>query len=174
MKAPALIVSSFTTALLLFTSGCASIMSGPNQTVSVKSNPQGAKATFYDKKGVPVACAETPATVTLKRRHDYVLKVEKEQYAPYETPVTGEMNSWYIGNLFFGGLIGLAIVDPATGAMWHLSPDDVTVELASVSSGKSSVLVTDEPPKVPRKSRAMTPTEHRELQNNYSNFGRRE
>lgn len=36
------------------------------------------------------------------------------------------MNGWYIGNLLFGGIIGLLIVDPATGAMWTLIPRKLT------------------------------------------------
>jgi len=30
------------------------------------------------------------------------------------------LNGWYFGNIIFGGLIGLLIVDPATGAMYRL------------------------------------------------------
>lgn len=30
-------------------------------------------------------------------------------------------SGWYVGNVVFGGLIGLLIVDPATGAMWGIS-----------------------------------------------------
>jgi hypothetical protein len=118
-------------------------MSGPNQTVSVKSKPDGAKFSFLDKKGVAVAAGNTPMTVTLKRRHDYVLKVEKEQFEPIEIPVEGGVNGWYLGNVLFGGVLGLLIVDPATGAMWSLSPDDVTVEMASAGSGQKSVLLVE-------------------------------
>lgn len=32
------------------------------------------------------------------------------------------MDGWYVGNIIFGGLIGLLLVDPITGAMWKL-PD---------------------------------------------------
>lgn len=31
--------------------------------------------------------------------------------------LTPGMDGWYIGNILFGGLIGILIVDPATGAM---------------------------------------------------------
>ena len=134
----------------LFTQGCASIMSGPNQTVSVKSKPDGAKFSFVDKKGVAVAAGNTPMTVTLKRRHDYLLKVEKEQFEPIEIPVEGMVNGWYFGNVLFGGLLGLAIVDPATGAMWTLTPDDVTVEMAAAGSGKQSVLLMEPRPTAPK------------------------
>ena len=30
------------------------------------------------------------------------------------------LDGWYIGNIIFGGLLGILIIDPATGAMWRL------------------------------------------------------
>ncbi len=44
------------------------------------------------------------------------------------------MNGWYIANIIFGGLIGLLIIDPATGAMYTLSPKDVNAVLDSTQS----------------------------------------
>lgn len=38
------------------------------------------------------------------------------------------MDGWYIGNIFFGGLMGLLVIDPITGAMWKL-PKIVSVSL---------------------------------------------
>ena len=81
--------------------------------------------------------------VTLKRRNDYVLKLEKDEYTPFETSVKGGLNGWYLGNVLFGGLIGIVIVDPLTGAMWTLQPDDVTVEMAAVGSGKNSIILKE-------------------------------
>lgn len=43
--------------------------------------------------------------------------------------VTGGVSGWYVANLLFGGLIGLLIVDPLTGAMYNLSPEDVNAVL---------------------------------------------
>lgn len=41
-----------------------------------------------------------------------------------------DATAWYIGgNLLFGGLIGWLIVDPASGAMWHFDPEQVSVLL---------------------------------------------
>jgi hypothetical protein len=51
-------------------------------------------------------------------------------------PLTADIDGWYFGNLLFGGLIGILIVDPATGAMWKL-PENVNktwTTLASVTS----------------------------------------
>ncbi|MFH6792762.1 hypothetical protein ACHRCF_16520, partial [Acinetobacter baumannii] len=43
--------------------------------------------------------------------------------------VTGTLSGWYLGNIIFGGLIGLLIVDPATGAMYKLAPKDINTVL---------------------------------------------
>lgn len=42
------------------------------------------------------------------------------------TKIQAEIDPWYFGNFLFGGIVGLLIVDPATGAMWEL-PDRVFV-----------------------------------------------
>ena len=36
-----------------------------------------------------------------------------------------KLNGWYFGNLIIGGLIGMLIVDPATGAMYRLESKDI-------------------------------------------------
>ena len=35
------------------------------------------------------------------------------------------VSGWYFGNLVFGGLIGMLIVDPLTGAMYNLEPKKI-------------------------------------------------
>ena len=42
-----------------------------------------------------------------------------------------EVDSWYFGNILFGGLIGMLIIDPATGAMWKL-PENVSTDLSPI------------------------------------------
>lgn len=57
--------------------------------------------------------------------------IEKDGYEKKQLTVYGSPNGWYIGgNFVFGGLIGYLIVDPLTGAMWTLTPDRITAELA--------------------------------------------
>jgi hypothetical protein len=46
--------------------------------------------------------------------------------------VSAGLNGWYLGNLLFGGLVGLLVVDPATGAMFRL-PEDATVNLTKTT-----------------------------------------
>jgi hypothetical protein len=33
-------------------------------------------------------------------------------------PVNFKLNGWYFGNILIGGLLGMLIIDSATGAMW--------------------------------------------------------
>ena len=120
---------------LLFT-GCASIIDGGPKTVQINSNPEGAKVTIFNKAGKEVSVNTTPASIALKRggfysTEDYKLHFEMPGYYPYETHVASSIDGWYLGNVIFGGFIGILIVDPATGDMWTLSPRELNCNLVS-------------------------------------------
>ena len=122
---------------LLLLSGCASIVSGASQPITITSAPDQAAITIKDENGVEVFRGTTPTTVTLKKSggyfngRDYTVTYAKEGFAPQTAMISSRPNGWYIlGNLIFGGLIGWLIVDPATGAMWTLAPDTLNVGLS--------------------------------------------
>lgn len=125
---------SLLTVPLLFT-GCASILDSGPKTVQINSKPEGAKVTITNRAGKEVAVQTTPATVTLERAagffqgEDYTLHFEAAGYYPYDAHVQSDLDGWYLGNIFFGGLIGMVIVDPATGDMFTLSPRVVNCNL---------------------------------------------
>lgn len=57
-------------------------------------------------------------------------------------PLSADISGWYFGNILFGGLIGMLIVDPATGAMWKL-PENVNASvspIATLSSGNGKTI----------------------------------
>jgi hypothetical protein len=111
---------------MAMTTGCASIVSKSQYPVTINSNPSGATVTIKNKRGVDVQKATTPATVTLAASAgffspaSYSFQFEKDGCFPASTSLSAGMDGWYIGNILFGGLIGILIVDPATGAMWKL------------------------------------------------------
>jgi hypothetical protein len=119
---------------LIFT-GCASIIDGGSKSVQINSNPEGAKVTISNRAGKKVSVQTTPAIVTLERSsgyfrgEDYKLVFEEAGYHPYEMHVTSSIDGWYFGNILFGGLIGMLIVDPATGDMFTLAPREVNCNL---------------------------------------------
>lgn len=112
--------------VLLFVSGCASIVSKSEWPVDVTSNPSGATCTVKNRDGKVIKTAITPAGFMLKsgdgyfKRASYTFSFEKEGYQPASAEMTAGLNGWYWGNIIFGGLIGMLAVDPGTGAMWDL------------------------------------------------------
>ncbi len=151
-------------AVLLVTalSGCASIMSGSEQRIDFRSDPSDASIKVYDSGGMVVASSQTPSSVLLKKGQgffqgaNYRVAVEKPGYKKVEVLLRSSLNAgWYLfGNFFIGGFIGWLIVDPATGAMWTLSPEQVSAELAREVSflqqddGLMILLLADVPPEV--------------------------
>lgn len=122
-------------AAALTMTGCASIFSGSTQTLTFKSVPDTANITITNKLGEKIHTGSTPATVTLKRGNGYFkpagyqVTFSKEGFQTKTVHVKATVNGWYIANIIFGGLIGFLIVDPATGAMYTLSPSDINTLL---------------------------------------------
>ena len=118
--------------------GCATIFgkSGP-QAINIESDPTQAKvvimgAKLHDK----VYEGSTPAKVNLEKKEGYFsgrryeVTISKPGYQDATVFISPRLGGWYLaGNLVFGGLIGWLIVDPATGAMWTLSPSKINETL---------------------------------------------
>jgi hypothetical protein len=56
------------------------------------------------------------------------------------------VSGWYFGNVVFGGLIGMLIVDPLTGAMYNLTPEKIEQPLTAsqahiIRDGKGFLVV---------------------------------
>ena len=125
--------------LITLLSGCASVLCGPQQKVTINSRPAGAEVIIYNARGDIVAEQTTPCVTKLDRRSpdymesaNYVVLIRKEGYAPVQIPLSGTVNRAYLANILFGGL-GL-IVDPVTGSMWTLSPAAVNANFTSESA----------------------------------------
>jgi hypothetical protein len=123
--------------ILISLTGCASIINGGSQNVQIQSTPQGANVAITAHPGSSVFNGTTPCTASLKRGAGYMkgaryhVHITKSGYAPMDVEINSSLSGWYFGNFAFGGLIGLLAVDPATGAMWSLDPETVSVSLRS-------------------------------------------
>jgi hypothetical protein len=127
---------------MLVVTGCGTIITKSEQTIPINSSPSEAAVEITDANGNVVQTGKTPFTVTLKKgagyfkSAEYRVNVEKDGYAPVTFNLTGEMNVWYLaGNLGFGGFLGWLVVDPLTGGMWTLSPEQINANLAQQQSG---------------------------------------
>jgi hypothetical protein len=121
-------------AIIPFVSGCASIISESAYPVSVNSSPVGASFVISNREGNTVATGTTPEVVTLVagngyfKKGSYQIVVSKDGYPDKTYAITASLDGWYWGNILLGGLVGLLIVDPATGAMYKL-PDRVDISM---------------------------------------------
>ena len=124
---------------LLILSGCATIFEGKNQPITIRTTPEAASITITNRAGEKVHVGTTPSTVTLARgvgyfkSESYTVNIYKEGYLPRQITLTGTVNGWYLANILFGGIIGLVLVDPATGAMYSLAPDPIITTLDAVN-----------------------------------------
>jgi len=127
--------------LLLVMTSCSTIVHGGPATIPIDSRPSDAQLTITNMHtDERVVSTKTPYKAVLKRGAGYFqsakykLAFHKEGYQDQEVLITGKVDGWYFGNLLFGGLIGMVIVDPLTGAMWVLRPDEVQAELGKPSA----------------------------------------
>ena len=74
----------------------------------------------------------SPAVTNLKRKYTYQVSVASDGYETAELGLRRGTNGWVVGNLLFGGLIGLGI-DFGTGAAYKIKPDDIFIELTASS-----------------------------------------
>ncbi|MEE4147687.1 hypothetical protein [Pseudomonas viridiflava] len=132
--------------------GCASIVSDSKYPVAVTSSPSGAAYEIFNESGISVRSGVTPDEVTLRAGagyfdgEKYTVTYRKDGYTSSTQTLESGIDGWYWGNIVIGGLIGMLIVDPATGAMYTL-PEKInsTLTVAPVSAisavGQSSVQV---------------------------------
>lgn len=125
------IVIATTSSLL---SGCASIISDSNWPVTIRSTPDNASFSIVNQKGEKVRSGTTPATFNLASGagyfdgETYTLTFKKAGYQETTAILDTNINGWYWLNILFGGIYGLLIIDPTTGAMFRL-PESFTAEL---------------------------------------------
>jgi len=129
-----------------FLSSCASIVSKTNWPVSIDSKPEGVHVSITNKRGVEIFTGKTPLVTKLKSGSGFFTKESYTVVMTYNgiekrtINLECSINGWYFGNLFIGGLIGMLIVDPATGAMYKLDRKEVYEVFKENSTSQLKVL----------------------------------
>jgi len=125
---------------------CASVVSRSEYDVTITSNPSNSYITITDRDGFDVFSGNTPAYVTLPADAGYfvgakyTVTFEKPGFQTETLLLQNKIDGWYFGNLLLGGIIGMLIIDPFTGAMWKL-PSNMH---ASLQSGMNSINFNDQ------------------------------
>ena len=71
----------------------------------------------------------------------YAIHFNKSGHEEKTETLPSQVSGWYWGNILLGGLVGMLIVDPATGAMYKLPPE-VTVKLQSQDTDESLTIMS--------------------------------
>lgn len=122
--------------------GCASIVSGQNQSVSVvtkqvesKADVAGAKCSLTNDKGTWYVT--TPGSVTVRRSYnELAVNCALEGFDNGVSIAKSSTKGMAFGNILFGGVIG-AGVDMSTGAAYDY-PDVISVEMLKPGTAKAA------------------------------------
>jgi len=135
--------------ITLLGSGCASIVTGHNQSVSVETRGKQGEAVasanckLTNDKGTWFVTS--PGSVSVRRSYaDLLVNCEKSEQQPGTASVKSSTKAMAFGNIIFGGVIG-AGVDIASGAAYDyptlitvLMGDQITVDAPPVDSAAES------------------------------------
>ena len=108
-------------------SGCATIVNPGPDYVFVTSVPNGATVTV---DGLQVG--QTPLSASINRRAS-TIAFSKAGYQTVTTGVPKDFNGWVIGNIVFGGLIGI-VIDAVSGNIMKVS-GTISANLPKLESG---------------------------------------
>lgn len=100
----------------LMASGCATMVRGTEDQVSVNTNPPGAEVQFSNGQ----SCI-SPCTISAKRDQHLQITVSKQGCHPQTATMVPTLSG---GGVVMGGLI-----DYGTGAVYDLQPNPLTVTL---------------------------------------------
>jgi len=108
-------------ALGIAVSGCATIIDGTTQSVSVNTTPeQGAACTLVNSQGTWYVTSPGSTTVH-KTKSDLDVTCTKNGYKPGHMLAASHFTGKTAGNLLLGGGAGL-VIDAASGANFHYDP----------------------------------------------------
>lgn len=112
-------------------SGCATIVKGTTQSVSVTSTPaDGAECSLQNSEGTWFV--KTPgSTVVHKTKNDLNITCKREGFADASKVVAPKFGAATFGNIIAGGVIGVGI-DAASGANYEY-PSVIDVPMTSMA-----------------------------------------
>lgn len=112
-------------AALALLSGCASIISGTSQAISIDSNVQGATVAIEGN-----IVGQTPFSGKIPRKRESVALVSKSGYTAQPVVLTTSFNPVAILSLFWD----YSTTDCLTGACWEYAPSTYYVNLRPATS----------------------------------------
>ena len=124
-----IICAALLSSVLLLTS-CATLFTRASYPFTINSEPNGAKLIIINSQEQIVFTGTTPAQTRLRsskgymKNESYQLIFQKEGFEEKIITIQARLDGWYIGNIMLGGLIGMLIVDPLSGAMYRFKRNE--------------------------------------------------
>ena len=124
---------------------------------------------------------ETPLLTKAQRSAKHEIRIVKEGYIEETRSTSKGTNSWFVGNIILGGIIGV-IIDLSTGAAYSVKPKEINVNLIKnegaiepspkkQSENKAAKVVKNrvvrrdlKQPSPPKVKRIIRPEVHREME----------
>ena len=126
--------------LFLALAGCGTIAHGTTQRIACSTTPAGAIVSSGDG----TTCS-TPCTVTLKRKKDNLLTIERKGYETTTMSLRSILSTSSAANVLLpGGLICWGI-DVVAGGGYRLIPDRIDVTLKPVEQQEPEDIAFNEP-----------------------------
>ena len=148
-------ISAISFAFIFLFSSCASIVSRSRYPVHIDSTPSNATIAITDIKGRQVFSGKTPAVARLKSGAGYFqtaesqVKIMSPGYDDRTIFIESQIDGWYFGNIFLGGVLGMLIIDPISGAMWTIETrfinENLTKSTAANDPGMKILNINDVP-----------------------------
>lgn len=143
-------------------SGCATIIEGTSQEITVKTDPIGAHCALY-REGVRLGdIPSTPGVLTIKKTgKDIAVACVKPGFKMLTLRDKSDLDAATVGNVLIGGLVGV-VVDAASGANnKYTSPVVVTLQANDPGAADASLpttLATPEQPVAKDQPKPTTPS----------------
>ena len=131
-------VGSLLTGLSFLISGCAGLVNGSTQEISITSNPSEANVSV---EGLQL---KTPAKVNLSRKASHAAKFEKEGYEPAIEQIERRPSWWLLLDALWGLLFFIPMLTDLGSGGFYAFDDEVHVNLTK-SSGAAPTGSTSPP-----------------------------
>jgi hypothetical protein len=116
----------------VLSTGCGALLHGSRQNIDVQSSPSGAKVETSPASGTYT----TPSTISLERKHSYVLTFTAPGYSPATFNIHNSIGTGtVIADVLLTGLVGV-VVDGFTGSWYGLSPESANVTLTRMGGSE--------------------------------------
>ena len=126
--------------LVVLSVGCATVTKGTSQTVTVTTDPPGARCTLTREGAILAAIQPTPGSMSIEKSgKDVSVSCELAEYKDTTGVFEAKFAGATAGNIILGGVIGAAI-DASSGAMHEYEP---TLTLTMIPEGFASIADRD-------------------------------